>query len=64
MTSHSGAEVRLMWGFSTHGLTAQGKDRGGDGKHKANLQDLNYGFRFPPQGAGAVYVSAVQPAVV
>lgn len=53
--------------FNTPPSSARGKDRvriEGDGKYKANLQDLNCGFRFLPQGAGAVYESAIQPAVV
>lgn len=39
--------------FDTPPSSARGKDRvkvGGDGKHKANLQDLNCGFGFPPTG--------------
>lgn len=37
--------------FNTPPSSSQGKNRArieGDGKHKANLQDLNCGFRFPP----------------
>lgn len=46
--SGSTPDVRL---FNTLPSSARGKDGvriEGDGKHKANLQDLNCGFRFPP----------------
>lgn len=44
-----------MWGFSLPGTSSTpGRDRvrsEGDGKHKANLPDLNGGFRFPRREA-------------
>lgn len=50
--------------FNTPPLCARGKDAAGtegDGKHRANLQDLNWGFRFLPQGSGAAHEPAIQP---
>lgn len=57
-----------MWDFSTPVLPLKQRGDGvrieEDGKQRDNLQDLNGGFRFHSEEAGAMCESTVQSAVV